>query len=82
MGTKVTVTTRPGNRISINNKQGSQVKSVNIIGATNVGAGIDTLEELKDVDSSQKANNNVLVYDATSATYKVEELPIVNGGEF
>jgi hypothetical protein len=82
MGTKITVTTRPGNRISINNRQVSQVKSVNVVGATTAGAGIDTLEELQDVTAAGKANNYTLVYDATSAKYTIKELPIVNGGTF
>lgn len=59
-----------------------RVKTVNVVGATQTAAGIDRLEELTDVNAVGKANNNTLVYDASSGTYIVKELPIVNGGTF
>ena len=55
---------------------------MNVVGATQTAAGIDTLEELTDVNATLKANNNTLVYDASSGTYIVKELPVVNGGTF
>lgn len=82
MANRITVITQPKNRISISNPQKTQVKSVNVVGATQTSAGIDTLEELRDVDPTLKANNNTLVYDASSGTYKVKELPVINGGTF
>lgn len=81
--TKITVNTRPGNRISINTSQRTQVKSVNIVGATDTGAaGINNLVELKDVDASDPDNNETLVYDVASGKYVIKELPIINGGTF
>lgn len=84
MGTKVTVHTRPGNRIVVSSPSSSQqVKSVNIIGATDIGsAGISRLSELRDVDSTNVNNNETLVYDEASGKYVVKELPIINGGTF
>lgn len=59
-----------------------RVKTVNVVGATQRAAGIDRLEELTDVNAGIKANNNTLVYDASSGVYVVKELPVVNGGTF
>ena len=67
------VTTQPGNRIQINTSGGGGGAS----------GGIDTLVELKDVDASAgSANNNTVVYDASSGKFKIKELPILNGGTF
>ena len=66
---KLNVTTTPGNRIQINTGGGG-------------GSGIDTLVELKDVDASHVSGNNTVVYDEASGKFKIEELPIVNGGTF
>ena len=79
---KITVTTRPGNRISINTPQREQIRSVNIVGATSVGAGISRLSQLQDVDASDPDNNETLVYDQSTGLYVIKELPIINGGEF
>ena len=68
---KITVTTQPKNRITINNR--------GMVG----GAGaVDTLVELKDVNATHIANNNTVVYDEVSARFIIRELPIVNGGDF
>ena len=69
---KITVTTQPKNRITINNR--------GIVGGGL--APIDTLVELKDVNGTHVANNNTVVYDEASAKFIVRELPIVNGGDF
>ena len=82
MSNKITVITQSQNRISINTSQRTQIKTVNVVGATSGGAGINTLEELLDVDATNKANNNTLVYDSSSGKYIIEELPILNGGTF
>ena len=67
------VTTQPGNRIQINTGGGGG----------GAAGGVDTLVELKDVDSSAGvANNNTVVYDASSGKFKIKELPILNGGTF
>lgn len=79
---KITVTTRPGNRISINTPQRDQIRSVNLVGATSVGAGISRLSQLQDVDASDSDNNETLVYDQATGLYVIKELPVINGGEF
>jgi len=67
---KITVTTTPKNRILINTFNG-------------VGAGgVQELVQLKDVDASHIANNETVVYDAQSGKFKIETLPILDGGEF
>jgi hypothetical protein len=42
MSNKITVITQPKNRISINTTQRTQVKSVNLVGATTTGAAVYT----------------------------------------
>jgi hypothetical protein len=66
---KITVTTTPKNRILINTFNGA-------------GGGAQKLVQLKDVDASNIANNDTIVYNEASGKFVVEELPIVNGGEF
>jgi hypothetical protein len=71
MGTKITVSSRPKNRIQINSRVGAAGGSV-----------VDTIRELRDVDSSDVDNNETLVYDETSGKFIVREIPIINGGTF
>lgn len=68
---RLTVRTTPKNRISINNMAGA-----------GQGTGAQYLTQLRDVDATELANNNTLVYDAVSGKFVVEDLPIINGGEF
>lgn len=68
--TSINVTTTPKNRISINTGGG--------VGA----AGVNRLTQLYDVDATNRSNNDTIVYDAVSDKFVVEELPIINGGEF
>jgi hypothetical protein len=82
MSNKITVITQPKNRISINTTQRTQVKSVNLVGATTTGAAVDTLIELKDVDATSVDNNETIVYDEVSGKFVVKEIPIINGGTF
>lgn len=78
--TKITVTTQPGNRISVTLPKES-VKTVYTGGGPgSTGAGY--LSQLADVDTSGVANNETLVYDDTKGKYVIKELPIVNGGTF
>lgn len=79
---KITVITQPKNRISINTPQRTQIKSVNVVGATGIGGTIDTLAELRDVDASSVDNNETIVYDEVSGKFVVKEIPIINGGTF
>jgi hypothetical protein len=67
---KIVVTTTPKNRILINTFNGAG------------GGGVQNLTQLKDVDASDVDNNETIVYDAASGKFKVEELPLINGGEF
>jgi site-specific recombinase XerD len=66
---KITVRTTPRNRILINTLNGA-------------GSGVQELVQLKDVDASNIANNDTLVYNEASGKFVVEELPIINGGDF
>lgn len=79
---KITVTTTPKNRISINTQQ----KGIVRVGSTGLtGAGstvIRNLSDLIDVDSSDADNNETIVYDEATGKYVVKELPVVNGGSF
>ena len=69
MGQKIVVTTTPKNRILINTFNAP-------------GAGAHNLVQLKDVDATHISNNETLVYNEASGKFVVEELPIINGGEF
>ena len=71
MGSKITVTTTPKNRILINTFNG--------VGG---GGGVQELVQLKDVDATHISNNETVVYDEASGKFVIEELPIINGGEF
>lgn len=83
MGNKITVITQSKNRISINTPQRTQLKSVNIVGASAVGStGASRLVELTDVDASSVDNNETVVYDEVSGKFVVKEIPIINGGSF
>jgi hypothetical protein len=75
MGTKVTVTSTPKNRVSINNQQRSIIRSIGISSG-------NKLSGLIDVDASSPDNNDTLVYDSATGKYVIKELPIVNGGTF
>lgn len=69
MGNKISVTTTPKNRVLINTGGSS-------------GIGVDTLRKLKDVDATSLNNNEILVYDESTGKFIIEELPVINGGEF
>jgi hypothetical protein len=70
---RLIVTSQPKNRISINTSGG---------GGGGPSTSIDTLVELKDVDATSLDDNETIVYDAASGKFKVETLPIVDGGTF
>lgn len=79
MGSKITVITRPANRITIS-KSGSN-KSLSVSSGIS-GGGVTQLANLTDVDATTPQNNETLVYDSATGKYVVKELPIVNGGTF
>lgn len=78
---KITVTTAPKNRISINNRQRGTVKTISV-GGMGGGSAIDRITELTDVDASDVDNNETLVYDEVSGKFVIKELPIIDGGTF
>ena len=67
---KIKVVTTPKDRIEINTSGG---------GGT---GGVETFRQLKDVDATHMVDGETVVYDAASDKFKVETLPIVDGGEF
>jgi len=71
MATKVSIITNPGNRVSIN-------RPSNKISISN----FRQLENLTDVDVTNKENNDVLVYDETTDKFVSKVIPIVDGGNF
>ena len=78
MPVKVTVVSTSKNRVSINNPQRTEIRTVGIIPSTIV----NSLRGHNDVDASNLANNNTIVYDSASDKFIVKELPILNGGSF
>ncbi len=78
MAIKATVITNPKNRISINNQKRTEVRTIAIIPEQSS----NKLVNLTDVDASNLANNNTLVYDSTSEKFVSKELPVLNGGTF
>lgn len=77
MSIKVTVVSPSKNRISINNQERKQVRSVGIVPENS-----NSLEGLSDVDASDPDNNETLVYDESTGKYVVKTLPIITGGTF
>lgn len=67
---KIKVVTTPKDRIEINTK------------VSGSGGGVETLTQLRDVDATHVVDGETLVYDEASGKFKVEVLPVVNGGEF
>jgi hypothetical protein len=78
MSIKVLVNSTPKNRVSINNQQRENIRTVGI----GSSGGAVSLTQLNDVDASDPNNNETLVYDALSEKYVIKELPIINGGTF
>lgn len=77
MSTKVTINSSSPYRVSINNQQPKNIRTVAI-----ASASINKLESLVDVDASDPDNNETLVYDALSGKYVVKPLPAIDGGTF
>lgn len=77
MSVKVNVISTPKNRVSVNTRQRTEVRSVGITPKI-----VDKLRELEDVNATNLNNNNTIVYDSASDTFVVKELPIINGGTF
>lgn len=79
MGFKVTVNSVGTSRVSINNQQRQNIRTVGIIPDITLA---NELAGLGDVDVTNKDNNEVLVYDEASEKFVLKELPVVNGGTF
>jgi hypothetical protein len=78
MATKVSVVTNPGSRISINSQQKMAIRYV----SQGASPGATRLDQLLDVDVSNKANNDVLVYDENIGKFVSKIIPVVDGGAF
>lgn len=79
MATKVNVITSPSNRISIDSQQRLMIRYVSQGASPN---GASRLEQLTDVDTRNKANNDVLVYDEITNKYVSKPITRVDGGAF
>lgn len=79
MGSKITVITKPANRIAITKSGSNRILSVS---SGISGGGVTQLANLTDVDATTPQNNETLVYDSSTGKYVVKELPVVNGGTF
>jgi hypothetical protein len=79
MAVKATVISTPKNRVSINNPQRAEIRTVGITPSTTL---VNSLRGLSDVNATSLANNNTVVYDSASDKFVVKELPVLNGGTF
>lgn len=79
MAVKATVISTAKNRVSINNPQRAEIRTVGITPSTTL---VNSFRGLSDVDATSLANNNTVVYDSVSDKFVVKELPVVNGGTF
>ena len=71
----------------VNLNQGTTVqlsnpKTVAVVSPIATGAGVSSLSQLTDVDTSSPDNNEVLVYDATTNKYVIKTIPVLQGGTF
>lgn len=78
MGLKVSVIGNSKNRVSINNQNRATIRTVGIA-PSDIR---NSFTGLSDVDASGASDNDVVVYDAATQKFVVEELPVVNGGTF
>lgn len=81
MATKVLINSASPYRVSINNQQPKNIRTVGIT-AQQVTPESILLAGLNDVDASGAENNETLVYDSSVQKYIVKPLPIVDGGTF
>jgi hypothetical protein len=79
MAVKATVISTSKNRVSINNPQRAEIRTVGITPSTSL---VNSLRGLSDVNATSLANNNTVVYDSASDKFVVKELPVLNGGTF
>jgi len=82
MGTKVVVTTSPGNRVVVNSQKQNVIRSVGLTPSGTTAEATTQLRALTDVDATNLANNSTVVYDSDSDTFIVKKLPEIDGGSF
>jgi hypothetical protein len=78
MAVKATVVSVPKTRVSINNPQRAEIRTVGIQPSTLA----NSLRGLDDVNATSLNNNDTVVYDSASDKFIVKELPVLNGGTF
>lgn len=61
-------------KVSVITNPGNRISINNQLG--------NKLSQLSDVDTSNKANNDVLVYEENSGKFVSKILPVVDGGSF
>ena len=79
MAVKATVISVPKTRVSINNPQRAEIRTV---GIQPQFATVNSLRGLNDVNATSLNNNDTVVYDSASDKFIVKELPVLNGGTF
>ena len=79
MAVKATVVSVPKTRVSINNPQRAEIRTVGIQPSLST---VNSLRGLNDVDATSLDNNETIVYDSASDKFVVKELPVLNGGTF
>jgi hypothetical protein len=79
MAVKVTVVSDTRNRISINNQNRKNIRTVAI---TPDLTTLSSLSALNDVVATDPNENETLVYDEASGKYIVKILPNISGGIF
>lgn len=75
MGTKVTISSVPRDRISINNQQQKSVKTIGVN-----ASDYNYFALLKDVDATDSQDNYTVVFDEVTGKYTVKPLPVIDGG--
>lgn len=78
MAIRVSVISTPKNRISINDQDRKEIRTVGIAARS----GVNRLIELSDVDGNDADNNETLVYDENTNKFVVKVLPIIDGGTY
>ena len=79
MAVKATVISVPKTRVSINNPQRAEIRTVGIQPEL---ATVNSLRGLNDVNATSLNNNDTVVYDSASDKFIVKELPVLSGGTF
>jgi hypothetical protein len=76
------IPSQPVVTIKANSQGALNSNAVVVAAAVGGGTGASRIRDLLDVDSSNAATNDTIVYQANTQTYIVEPLPVVDGGSF